>query len=92
MKTQYDFYADAGHGWLKVSLKELKELNLIDKITCYSYVNKNYAFLEEDCDLSVFIEEKKKRGVEIKFTQHHAKQSKIRSYTRFFPAIAEMIV
>jgi len=33
----YTFITDPGHGWLKVPLIHLKHLNLLDKITPYSY-------------------------------------------------------
>ena len=52
----YNFLADAGHGWLEVSLQELKDLNLIHKISNYSYINGPNAYLEEDCDLGTFVE------------------------------------
>lgn len=53
----YTFYEDPGHGWLAVSLHELSELKLIDKITSYSYVShdRQTVYLEEDLDLSYFL-------------------------------------
>jgi hypothetical protein len=54
----YQFFEDAGHGWLQVSHKELAELGLTDKISPYSYRDRKFAYLEEDCDLSLFVEAK----------------------------------
>ncbi len=58
--SKYRFIEDPGHGWLEVSLHELAELGLIDKISGYSYVSadRQQVYLEEDCDLSLFIEAK----------------------------------
>ncbi len=54
----YKFFSDAGHGWIKVSIKELEKLKIADKITVCSYMRKESAYLEEDCDLSVFFRAK----------------------------------
>ena len=40
-KRSYTFYCDPGHGWLKVSFKELKALGIQDKITRDSYMRWN---------------------------------------------------
>ena len=51
----YTFYSDPSHGWLEVQKKELEELNIFNKISEYSYINGDLVYLEEDCDLSLFI-------------------------------------
>ena len=53
---KYEFHYDAGHGWLKVSHAELRELGIAHKISSYSYRDENYAYLEEDCDAPLFEE------------------------------------
>ena len=55
MKKTYTFISDPGHGWLKVPLADLLELGITDRISQYSYHNGKYAFLEEDCDASIFV-------------------------------------
>ena len=53
--SKYTFYEDPGHGWLRVELKELVILGIDSKISSCSYSdNIHYAYLEEDCDLSVW--------------------------------------
>lgn len=54
----YKFYHDPSHGWLEVPLTELDDLNIADKISPYSYrsENRGMAYLEEDCDLTVYLE------------------------------------
>ena len=71
-KRSYTFYCDPGHGWLKVSYKELVALGIQDKITHHSYMRWNGdswdCYLEEDCDATLFYNTKKALGVEIKPT------------------------
>ena len=52
-------YTDPAHGWAKVHLSELFNLEIWDKISPYSYIRSNakyaWAYLEEDCDLSLYL-------------------------------------
>jgi len=85
-KQIYDFYSDPGHGWLKVSRDELKELGLTETITSFSYQRGKDVYLEEDCDASAFFKAKQeKQGITIKFRDHYAGErvSKIRNYMRY---------
>jgi len=43
----YDFYADPGHGWLRVPIKRLKELGIENEISHCSHRKGRYAYLEE---------------------------------------------
>ena len=53
------------HSWLRVPLSELDALGIRDNITEYSYEDDLYAYLEEDCDVTTFIEAKeRKHGAE----------------------------
>ena len=51
----FTFHEDAVHGWLEVPLTEIKRLNLVTDISAFSYVNKGKAYLEEDLDMTVFL-------------------------------------
>lgn len=55
MAKTYTFYEDPGHGWLRVPVAELVELGIADKITPCSYLNGEYAYLEEDGDMTMFL-------------------------------------
>jgi len=55
---------DPGHGWLRVPIKLLQRLNIVDKISHYSYKAAGYAFLEEDCDWGVFSRAMEKNGLQ----------------------------
>lgn len=52
--------ADSGHAWLEVSVEELKQLNIVKQITPFSYINGEYAYLEEDLDAGAYFAAKYK--------------------------------
>jgi hypothetical protein len=81
MKT-YKFYADPGHGWLAVKITELMELGIVTQISNYSYMRGATAYLEEDCDATLFFNAyRDKHGVEPKHTYEHTdKRSIIRNF------------
>lgn len=53
---KYKFYEDPGHGWIEVPVPELVTLDIAEEISSYSYISRDglWAYLEEDCDLSVW--------------------------------------
>jgi len=64
--NKYVFYEDGGHGWLKVSKKELVKLGIENEITEFSYMRNEHAYLEEDQDLSTFVKAlAKTHGIDI---------------------------
>lgn len=79
-------FADPGHAWAKVNKKELINLGIHEKISGCSYQRNGFAFLEEDCDLSLYVETLKQLGIGIKFKESHTnKQSRIRNYDGYNP-------
>jgi hypothetical protein len=85
-KTRYHFYMDPGHGWLKVPIKELVELGIAGKISPYSYVHGENAYLEEDCDAPLFLKALKELNQEPKIEEHTANSSSsIRGYQPYNP-------
>ena len=56
VQTIFNYYHDAGHGWLKVPLSLIEHLEISKDISNYSYVKNGYVYLEEDSDASIFIE------------------------------------
>lgn len=90
MKTKkYNVYTDPGHGWVKVKFSEILKLGIQDKITPFSYTRGEYCYLEEDCDLTTFMEALKSVNIQPYWVGHHTnKQSKIRSYSKYIPPIA----
>jgi hypothetical protein len=84
IQTVFTFYADPGHGWLKVSKAELRRLGIIHQISGYSYQHGDFAYLEEDCDMSIFCRAKDARQEPVEFRPSYAKNSsRIRNYKRF---------
>lgn len=80
----YRFFSDPGHGWLRVEIAELIRLNLLDKITCYSYMKGKWAYLEEDCDASTFLKAKKNNHESYIIKESNANNSStIRTYPHF---------
>jgi len=83
-KITLQMFTDPGHGWIKISLKHLNQLNLIDKITSYSYINNNHAYLEQDCDASLLMHTLKDNNVSYEFRYHHSNtSSKLRYYDSY---------
>ena len=63
MDKVYTKYDDAAHGWLEVSYEDLINLNIQNKISKFSYIdsNKNLIYLEEDCDMTLFMKSYKEK-------------------------------
>lgn len=84
----YSFLSDPGHGWLKVPFSDLLAVGLdLSKISTFSYYDewRDNVYLEEDCDLSIFVGAYKKvHGHEpkIRVMRQSERQSKVRSYYR----------
>ena len=92
MINSLHIHEDSGHAWAKVKKSLLIELGIADKISFYSYQFKDYAYLEEDCDLGVFLSAIFKGVIPdqwwktIKVIRHYSKkESPIRSYQRYSP-------
>lgn len=89
IRENYTFYDDPGHGWLQVKIKELIQLGIEKQITSYSYMKGFYAYLEEDQDLSTFLDAK--YGEDMKAKQFfinscksvHQEHTPIRNYGRY---------
>lgn len=77
---------DPGHGWCKVKRSELDKLGLLDKITGFSYERGDYVYLEEDLDMSLYMNKLRELNPDIKFKfneSHTNNSSKIRTYASF---------
>ena len=81
-------FNDPGHGWLMVKISKLEQLGIADKISSCSYRMNDVAFLEEDCDASLFYKAMKQsgltRGVDYEVVQRHTNNySDIRNYRHY---------
>lgn len=78
-KRTITYIQDPGHGWLSVSHKDIVALGIADKITSYSYMNATRAFLEEDCDASMFLDAAKAAGWTVTIKKSYVDKTAIRS-------------
>jgi hypothetical protein len=81
----YNFFSDPAHGWLEVEIDELVRLGLVNKISHFSYINGEKAYLEEDCDASLFCKTKAALGEPIEFNEINSAHSDsfIRNYGHY---------
>lgn len=83
-KITIPFYQDPGHGWFKVPKKLLQQLGIAEKISTYSYMRGDFAYLEEDCDAYLLINSMKRDNIKYSFKDFVSdKSSKIRSYNSY---------
>jgi hypothetical protein len=76
----FTFHTDAGHGWIEVSLHDMRASGLEPKdFTRYSYRQRNVFYLEEDCDAAKFIAAwQEKTGQHAEFRDAYQPRSFIR--------------
>ena len=79
-----NYFTDPGHGWVSVKLQTLIDLGIHNKISHYSYIRGNSAYLEEDCDLGLLFSACDSIGLKIDLnTKHTNNRSPIRSYDTY---------
>ena len=85
----YTIYEDGGHAWIKVPVAHLFLLgSVVGDITPYSYIYRHHAYLEEDCDLTKFLNAYHAvmgRDPKYKTVVRVSGRSKVRSYPRYTP-------
>ena len=81
--NRYIFHSDPSHGWLEVNLQELKDLGIAAKISGYSYVKGDRVFLEEDSDLTKFMQAKGLHQLPDDTCFVHKDTTPIRTYRRY---------
>ena len=81
---QVTYHQDPGHGWIEVPMSEVRRLGIAPKISEYSYRKGEKAYLEEDCDASLFVDAAKRAGVDVlPIDRHSSVNSFIRRLPRF---------
>jgi len=88
--SEYVFHNDPGHGWLAVKRKELEDLGILSDITPYSYEKGETVYLEEDQDLTTYINAVKEKhdlpdNYQFNFKDSYKDRSPIRNYPSFNP-------
>lgn len=93
-KLKITFFSDGGHGWAAVKRELLKELNIMNEISSFSYQKGNTVYLEEDCDFAKFLQAYcSKHGITegwasrwkelVETKESYSDKSPIRNYARF---------
>ena len=72
---KYKLLTDPGHGWLSVRRSELYDLGIASLISSYSYQKGNRVYLEEDCDLNIFIQAKKGHNEPFEIVEQHTNRN-----------------
>ena len=82
---RFPFFSDPAHGWCRVPVKWLHRLGIADRISCFSYVRKDFVYVEEDSDLDTFCIAMAAAGYYVDFNEQPPanRSSKIRSYDRW---------
>ena len=75
------FFSDPSHGWLRVPLREVKGSGIY--ISSYSYMDGEYAYLEEDLDATTFIRHFGKDNLKFLDEEFVNHESPIRDLQRF---------
>jgi hypothetical protein len=84
MKLEITFHSDPSHGWAEIPHHLIHQLRIEQKISRYSYADQHYTYLEEDCDLSLFMQTAEAKGWEITFKDKHSNNdSFIRNFQRY---------
>ena len=79
----YKLHSDGGHSWLAVKRTELIEMGVLDKVTTFSYQKGKTVYLEEDCDLPLFVNALKTKDITYTFNESYRNNSPIRNYEHF---------
>jgi hypothetical protein len=78
------FHTDPGHGWVEVPHTLIKKLNIGDRISGYSYMTRDAAYLEEDCDMAQLGRALEDRGDTLELEYCHSNHySSIRDLPRY---------
>lgn len=87
----FNFYFDAGHGWLEVPMSQAAAVGLDEgDFTAYSYRQGNTLYLEEDLDAMIFVRAwEAEQGRFAARDIDHGSYSEIRTYAAVRSRLAE---
>ena len=77
------FISDPSHGWGRVVRGAIEDVGIADKISRYSYQEGVFVYLEEDCDLYLFINALEQRGYKVKLDTQNVERTHIRGLPRY---------
>jgi len=80
IKKSFSYIQDPGHGWLSVSHEDIIATGVKSLISPYSYMNSTRVFLEEDRDMSIFLDAAKILGWDVELKSSTVDKTSIRGY------------
>jgi hypothetical protein len=83
MEYEVLYTTDPSHGWGRVHRSLLNELGIADRISAYSYQKGEFVYLEEDCDLHIFLHALKQRGDTYKIVEQYVERTHIRKLPNY---------
>ena len=80
------FHSDPAHGWLQVDRDHITDLGLLYRISCASYVSDCKVYLEEDCDMPLFLDAAEQFEWSVCYDESHSNTlTTIRNLPRYEP-------
>lgn len=61
--THLTFISDPSHGWLRVPLADIAALGIETAVSTCSFIDGQFAYLEEDCDCTVYLAARTAHGL-----------------------------
>jgi len=83
MNVKFRFISDPGHGWLEVPISFVRAMGIASKVSPYSYLKGDMAYLEEDCDAYLLLQELKRQNINYELDEVYQDPTPIRRYARF---------
>ena len=83
MDIKFRFISDPGHGWLEVPISFVRAMGIASKVSAYRYRKGDMAYLEEDCDAYLLLQELKRQNINYELDEVYQDPTPIRRYARF---------
>ncbi len=84
MQTYYIYHIDPAHGWVEVSMAELRRLGIADKVSGFSTRLDEVAYLEEDDDYDLFCKAKAARGETVAVKKVYREYNPVSNYPGYY--------
>ena len=84
MQPLYIHHADPAHGWVEVSMAELRRLGIADKVSGFSTRLDEVAYLEEDDDYDLFCKAKAARGETVAVKKVYREYNPVSNYPGYY--------
>lgn len=90
MHKALEYMQDPGHGWLQVPKELILELGIVGDISLCSYVDEHFGYLEEDCDMPLFLHAVSKRSdITVDLVETYHEDGRVRFLPNWNPLAVE---